>query len=139
MHESVQVSVDEVADAYLDLANELRAVGCLLRRDDHGPAAPYHIFLIGSQFVVLKRYKSPQRDVEQLDQTAAVSITLGQDDAMGLALGLSHASTLVSRWMIHPTRIAGDHWGWQTSALPNSPVSSKELAQEIHRRLESQW
>ncbi len=132
MNDPVQLGVNEIASAYLDLAAQLAQVGQLLRRDDCGPAAPYHIFLVGGQFVVLKQFASRTQTPEQ---TGAICITLGQDDALGMALGRGNARTLTSRCMVRPVRCDENQWMWQSTFLTNTPASSKEIAAEIHRRL----
>lgn len=139
MIEFVQLSDVDAANAYLDLANELCQIGHLLRRDDNGPAAPYHIYLVGDQFVVLKRFRSMQRSIDQVELAGTICITLGQDDAFGLALGRGRAATLTTRWVVLPVRFSDAQWRWQTSALPSSAVSSKEIAAEIRRRLVDRW
>lgn len=134
MLESVQHGTDEIANAYLDLANELCKVGLLLKQDDQGSAAPYHIFLIGSQFVVLKRYKPTTNSSDTVEPAGTICIALEQDDALGLAFGRGRAPTLTTRWLVLPVRRDGA-WSWHWSAAPTGPVSSRELAADFHRRL----
>lgn len=123
-----------VSQGYEDLAHELCQVGILFSHDQHGPAGPYHIIQVRAKFVVLKRYNS----IQQSELTGSISIAHDHDGALRLALDYGSNSDALARWLVIPLPADGK-CEWHTTAIANSPVSSRDIATEISRRLMFRW